>query len=145
MGTHAQGSKLWLSQDDGTTYDQIIGVTTLSTPASNSDDIEVTHLSSTAKEYIQGLSDGGELDYPILFDATDAQHQALMALKASKANAKFKLEIPEKGVATVTSVIFTASVKDLVVTLNTNDKQDASLKLRVTGDETIAFGATAQA
>lgn len=46
-------------------YTTIAEVLTISGPSLSAEDIDVTNLSSTAKEYISGVSDGGSVDFEL--------------------------------------------------------------------------------
>ena len=59
--------------------------------------IEVTHLLSTAKEYIGGLPDGVEIPVVCNYIPTNTQQVAMIAKVASGLSANFKYKLPSGG------------------------------------------------
>jgi hypothetical protein len=94
-----------------------------------SSEIDVTHLRSTAKEYLVGLQDFGGVEFGI-FLVTDTGQTRLRALKASAAAAVFTVELSSGAIAAfralVRSFTFDAGGPDNAV--------QGSVSLRVTGE-----------
>lgn len=59
--------------------------------------VEVTHLLSTAKEYIYGLPDGSELTVVCNYLPTNAQQVAALAAQAAKTTKNFNYVMPSGG------------------------------------------------
>lgn len=143
-GTKAHLSKLFYSADSGTTYTAVANVTQVQRPSSSKSDIDMTTLASTAKEYELDVPDYGTATFAFNFDGTNAIHQALLADEANGLTRKWKVEVPETGVSTVTSFVFDGTVASCEVTAAAGGKQDGSLNIRVSGGVTDAHGATAE-
>lgn len=82
-GFKVQGTELWKVQT-ATTSVKVGNIQAFNPPSPESDEIEITDASSTAKEFIQGLRDYGEGSFEINWDpATTAggtpNHQQLQA------------------------------------------------------------------
>jgi len=60
-------------------------VTDFSGPGGQAADIDITNVLSTAKEYLQGLRDEGELTLSLNFNATDAGQTGMQADRAARA------------------------------------------------------------
>lgn len=144
-GTKAHLSKIFYSADNGTTYTLIGGCTQLQKPNASKSDIDMSDLQSNAMEFEQDIPDYGTASYSINFDGTDSTHQALIADEVSNTVRQFKVELPERGVSTVTSFEYQATVANFDVSAGRGGKQEGSLNLRVTGGLTTAHGATAEA
>lgn len=143
-GTKTQGCKLFYSADD-TTYVEVVGVTNISVPEDSTSKIDVTTLSSTAMEYLAGLSDFGSASYSLVFDPTDTSQKALIVLSNSKANTYFKVELIENGAATVTTVKYLGYIDKFSISGDTNSKQDATLVIQPVAAVATAHAATAEA
>ena len=59
--------------------------------------IEVTHMQSSAKEFIYGLADGVEFPVSVNYKPTDTTHVALLAAQAARTTKNFKMVEPSGG------------------------------------------------
>jgi len=143
-GTKAHNCKLFYSSDTGTTYTLVAGATQVQKPEASRAEIDMTDLSSVAKEYELDIADFGSVSFPFNFSGVDTVHQALLALENSSTSGQFKVEMVENGVSTVTTFVFTADVSSIAITGSVGGKQEGTLNLRVTGAVTVAHGATAE-
>lgn len=78
MSVKTQGTQLW-KVSGATTSVEIGLIVDASPPSPNSDEIETTVLTSTAKEFLQGLRDYGEGTFELRFNPGNLSHQALIA------------------------------------------------------------------
>lgn len=143
-GTVAHLSKLYYSTDDGTTYTLVAGVTQIKKPTASKSDIDMSDLQSSAMEFKQDIPDYGTASYAFNFDGTNATHQALLADEASNALRKWKVEVPENDVSTVTTFVYDATVAGCDVEGSLGGKLDGTLNLRVSGAVTVAHAQTAE-
>lgn len=101
MATTAfKGSQTLLKIGDGaspevfTTIGEVVSIGAL---GQQNDLIEVTHLESTAKEYIGGLPDGLEIAVTCNYKPTNAQQVALIAAVTVGTSRNFKYTMPSGG------------------------------------------------
>lgn len=57
-------------------------------------EIDVSDLSSTAKEFVLGLADNGSMDLELLYDPADPGQQNLEALRESSASTTYRVGVP---------------------------------------------------
>lgn len=131
----AQNSSLTI---DSTDIGNIVSFTGFDGEAA---EIDVTVLSSTAKEYILGLTDGGgSFTLEIYPDYTDAGQDALRAAAVSSSTNAYELTLNDFA-TTGTTIAFNALAKNAH---NLNGAVDSALAgsvtLKVTGDLTITPG-----
>lgn len=138
-GTVALGSKLFSSVDSGTTYVEVAQVTQVSRPKPSKGDIDVTTLTSTAKENLKDVPDYGTASYAFNFDGGVASHVSLIGWEVAGTEIDWLVELTETGAATKTHVKFVASVESVGVDASVGGKQDGTLDLRVNGAVTTTF------
>lgn len=68
-------------------------------------EIDVTNLSSTAKEYRLGLTDPGQFTINIDYDGSNAGHVALRSKQSSGALCNFQLTLPNSSVITFSGYV----------------------------------------
>lgn len=100
------------------------------------DQIEVTTICSTAKEFEQGLSDSGTLQLDYNFAPNEAVQAAIRAAKVSGEAIAFRITLPKQGgiiilIGTVQQSSFTASV---------NGVWTASTTVKLTGEMFVLPG-----
>lgn len=121
--------------DDGTSYTQVAQVTSISGPSWVVDEIESTHLDSTAKEYLPSdIPESGTLDFTIEYDADDASHSALTDLMATPAIKYF--QIGHKPTKTITGQGFLTGFSP--TGMEPGGLLTADCSVRFTGGLTIA-------
>jgi hypothetical protein len=139
-----QGTKVYILEAP-TTVSAIPNVVDIGEFGPQADDIDVTNFDSTAKEYLTGLADNGELTLQLNLDPGNAVHQ-LLDSKAGKGD-KFKFIVclsdgsaaptATAGVITAptgrTSYAFEASVKAFRRAIKTNDANRVNCVLRISG------------
>lgn len=94
-----------------------------------SDEIDSTHLRSTAKEYLVGLQDFGNATLELNTVNTDAGQERLRALKSSQAVGTFSIQLSDGTV-----MALRAYVRSFTVDNQTNGKVSSSVTLRITGE-----------
>lgn len=112
-----------------------------------SDDIEVTNLDSTAKEYLVGLPDNGEATLSINIDNQSDAHRLLSGLAGTDQRRYFAVcysegttdptiaagEIVPPAAANRSSSVFFAAVKSFRRSVPTNDVVRVTVALRISG------------
>lgn len=130
------GSQTLLKMGDGaspevfTTIGEVVSIDPL---AQSKDLVEVTHMLSTAKEYIGGLTDGQEIGFTCNLLPTNTQQVALLAAAAATSAAKnFKYVLPAGGGSLTAS--FAALVMGSSVGPTTpNTATQVTFRVKVTG------------
>lgn len=118
-------------------YTEIGQVTSISGPDGSASEIDVTSLSSQAKEYILGLPDEGSVTLSTIVDhATTAnQHSALWSARSSQSLRTFQIRLSDSPQTTLT---FAAFVSGFSHSLGVDDAVKADISLRISGAVTIA-------
>lgn len=99
----------------------------------SSSEIDVTHFGSTAKEFLQGLKDEGEITVDCNFLPDDAQQQGMWADRTNATLRNFTITLTDSP-ATVFSL--SAYVKAFEITGQYDDAVRATATLRVSGPVT---------
>lgn len=153
-GTKTQGTQLF-KVASATTSVEITNIQGGSPPSPQSDDIEITDLSSTAKEYIQGLRDYGEASFEMNWDPANAVHQALQADYDAGTSREWLIGFSDGTTAapTVSSSAFgtpattrswckfVGYIKGIPKQLGTNSTVKQTLTVRVSGSPTYYYKA----
>lgn len=116
-------------------YTSISQVTNMSGPDGSSSEIDVTNLSSTAKEFILGLKDEGSISLDIVWDERDTQHALLRTRFGDGASTNFRITDAGSPQKTYT---FPAFVQGLSMSMGVDEVQRASVNLRVSSAIVIA-------
>lgn len=116
---------------NGTTYDNVAQVTGVSGLGGGSATvIEASNLDSTAREFIMGLPDEGEITLELNFDPDDTEHDKLEDVRASRTLTQFKITMTDTTPTTYTFSGYVLSVsKNFVI----DDLVKASVTIRVSG------------
>lgn len=131
------GSTFWLANASAvlTQLDELLSVTP---PNPQVDDVEATHMGSTAKEYISGLTDYGEGSFEFNFipgNATDVLVRAAIVDKVTRA---FKIVLPIAGGSTHQEITGNCVVKGWVPVDPIDNRMTATLTVRFTGTPAYA-------
>ena len=126
----AQGTTLSIDTGSGgsPTYTPIANIKSFSGFDGSSSEIDVTNLSSAAKEYRLGLEDNGQFNLELDRDFADAGQTALLSARDSQAAKQFKLLLPNGE-----SAIFTAYVKKFSVGGGVDQVVKGSVDMRISG------------
>jgi hypothetical protein len=124
----SQGTTISMLGVGSPEYTVISQVTSLSGPDGSASEIDVTNLSSTAKEFLLGLKDEGSISMDVIWDERDTQHAALRTLFGSGAVSTF--QIADAGTPTK-YYTFPAFVSTLSMSSGVDEVQRASVNLRI--------------
>lgn len=91
-------------------------------------EIDASNLSSTAKEFVMGLVDSGQLSIVVDMDNANVAHQALRTAHFASNSKPFKLTLPDGHIGS-----FTAFVKKFPLDGGVDKILQASVDLRITG------------
>ena len=118
----------------------IVGqVVAINGPSGSAGKIDVTNLGSTAKEFIMGLRDEGDISLDIIYDAADAGHVTLFADRGTRTQRTWGFKLGDassnfvKGHGYCTGFAFTGAVDDAI---------KATVTIALTGAVFISTGTT---
>lgn len=132
----SQGTVFYV--DDGvagspTGYTAVDGVTNIRDLRSGTGaEIDITDLSSLAKEFRLGLKDEGSMSLDIINDPADPGQIRLAALRSSRAVGNFKIVVPVGSPDW--TLTFTGIVTTFPVTFAVDDVARGTVSIRVTGE-----------
>ena len=119
--------------DSPLTYTEVKEVTSFNGFDGQAAEIDVTHLQSTAKEFLMGLQDFGSFSIECSYLAADSGQDKMRAAKASRAIQDFKIEFSDASYATFQGYVLSAPVSGGV-----DAKVDTSFAVRITGSVTFS-------
>ena len=93
--------------------------------------IDVTDLSSLAKEKRMGLADEGQLSFVLHYIPSDTQHAALRAARASRVETNFQSEFTDASPSTVWS--FSGFVTNFSVSGSVDGVIEGNVTIEITG------------
>lgn len=128
------GSQSLLKIGDGASpevFNTIYEVVNIGDFGQENDLVEVTHMLSTAKEYIYGLADGVEFPVVVNYKPTDTTHVALLAAQAARTTKNMKLTMPSGGGSLTFS--FAALIKGWRLPLGPNSPAQMTFNLKLSG------------
>ena len=115
------------------TYTNILEITSFSGFDGSAAEIDVTHLSSTAKEFIMGLQDFGQFTIETSYLPADTGQDLLRTAKGNRDLHYFKATFSDLSTA-----IFTGYVLSAPVSGGVDAKVDGSFVIRISGDVTFS-------
>ena len=122
------------------TMTTIAQVSKIGGPKLERDSIEKHDLSSTAKEFIAGLLDAGEVTFTIRYDPALPTHATLYALTVSGATEAWQITLPPA--LSDAEIPFNAFVTGFELTgMESDELVEAELTLKVTGAPTVTVPA----
>jgi hypothetical protein len=129
------GTVLAMADAGGTVFTNVAFLRSIS-QESTRPAVDITHLGSTAREYLMGLRDGGEVTFEVLLAMADATQNASTGLDAVHIAGTFRnfRIIPANSTR---RLAFSAAVQSIGVSAGgTDDPLSRSVTLRVTGGMT---------
>jgi hypothetical protein len=123
-----QGFKLEVSNDDGTTWTEVKGITDIPDPTGEASDLDATNLASTSKEYIAGLRDSQSATVTGQRYATDPGQNILRDHVGQSAPLQFRNTFSDGEILT-----YSATVKKFAVTGGVDSVQMFTTSFRGSG------------
>lgn len=124
-----QGTVIRRGGDESpTVYTDIPQVVNVSGPTASANEIDVTNLQSSAKEYVTGLVDYGQVTFDLVLDRNNAIHSGIKDDLDANTVRSYQIETPDGVVES-----FEARVQGLDQNIQTDDAVRASVTLRLTG------------
>lgn len=96
-------------------------------------EIDITHLQSSAKEFMMGLQDFGGFNLDVNYLPDDAGQSEARAAKAARTKKQFVLTFSDASTASFSAYVLASPISGGV-----DAKVDSSFQLRITGDVTYA-------
>jgi hypothetical protein len=115
------------------TWTTIGEVTDFSGPDGSASEIDVSHLTSTSKEFIMGLPDEGSLSLSVNWDTSDSGQDACATARAARTEEDFKITYSDASTAT-----FTGYVTGMSSSGGVDGKVSGSISIRITDSITWA-------
>jgi predicted secreted protein len=129
----AQGTLLQLGAGSPLAYTTIAEINSFSGPGGSVSVIDVTDLSSSAKEKVAGLNDNGQLSFECNLVPSNTQHAALREAKENSSTISVKIVFTDTG---ATEWTFNAMVTGFSVSGAVDGVVKASITLEISGDIT---------
>jgi len=130
----SQGCTIWRMDTEVSpnAYAQIGQVVSISGPSGAAGTIDVTHLSSTGREFLQALPDYGTVQLSIIFDpvTVSLQHDELYADFASGDVKSYQIRLSNSP---QTELTFNGFVQEMPISIEIDDKVGATVTLKTTG------------
>jgi hypothetical protein len=124
-----QGFKFEIGNADSPlTYTEVKEITNFQGFDGQAAEIDVTHLQSTAKEYILGLQDFGSLSLDVNYLTGDAGQDLMRAAKAAGTIQDFRMTL-----SNMTTAVFRGYVQSAPLNGGVDAKVDGSYSIRITG------------
>lgn len=116
------------------TYTAIANVMSISGLGGQKSDIDITNFDSTAKEFLVGLEDSGQVQVEINYAPANTTHTTLWDLKGSGELRTWRIVSP--GASPAPYFQFAATVQQFQINFQTDDVVRATVTLRVSGSIT---------
>lgn len=124
-----QGFKLEIGNEDSPlTYTEVSEITSFQAFDGQAAEIDVTHLQSTAKEFIMGLQDFGTLSVDVNYLTGDSGQDKMRAAKSTRVIQDFRLTLSD-----LTTALFRGYVLSAPISGGVDAKVDGSFAIRITG------------
>jgi hypothetical protein len=128
----SQGMVLGIDTGGGT-FVAIPEITDISGPGGQASEIDVTDLSSTAKEFRMGLQDEGQISLSMNWLPTDTIHKQLRTDRAAQTLRNFEMLFGDMPGGTATKWAFSAFILGIEISNAVDDVAKASVTLRLSG------------
>lgn len=103
-------------------------------PSGTANLLDATHLESTAKEYVLGIPDEGEIRITMNWVPSSTQHQGLITDRLNRVKRNFNIVWSDNGAAVHA---FSAYVTNFEISAGTDAIVEASVTLKITGALTL--------
>lgn len=134
-GTTTVGVKL--QRGDGATptetFSDVGRVVNIGGPSGSRPQVDVSDLLSTAREFIGGLKDEGEVTLEVNYKADDPQHGGIESDFSADALRNWKIVLPSPEAATFS---FAARVQQLAYAFSLDNARKLNLTLKISGPVT---------
>ena len=132
----AAGATTIVTTDAGSKVNQVVSI---GGPSGSGGKIDVTNLGSTAKQFLMGLRDEGEITLDVIYDPADAGQVAMFDYRAARTKNNWGIKLSDgssnmiKGYGFCTGFSLSGAVDDAV---------KASITVAITGAVEVSVGTT---
>ena len=132
-GMIGYGSTVRIGRGATPTWTELQLVGDIEMPDEQIDEIEVTHMKSPGrrKQFIAGLTDGGEVSIPMNYIAGSASDELCQEIKASGEQVLIEITLPVLSGQTATPEVFSGYLSGYARTAPVNDKMTATATFRL--------------
>ena len=129
---NSKGGDLLMGDADSPTegFDSVGNVIDFNGPTLSNPQIDVTNLSSTAREYLPDLADSGEVTLNLHNEAASTEHQALFTALNAGTTGNYKLQL---STGTAPNFAFAAFPSGMPFSGGVGNAVQFALTLRITG------------
>lgn len=133
----SQGIALYIDLGDvsPTSWTQIPDVKNVNFRTGSASVIDVTDLSSLAKEKRMGLADEGQCTFTLMFRPKNTAHAELVAAKADRQSRDFRVVLTDTP--TPTEYFFTGFVLSVPLSANVDAVIESNVTIEITGPVTV--------
>jgi hypothetical protein len=133
----SQGIALYIDLGDvsPTTWTQLPDVKNVNFRTGSASVIDVTDLSSTAKEKRMGLADEGQCTFTLMFRPKNTAHAELVQAKGDRQSRDFKVVLTDTP--TPTTYYFTGFVLSVPLSANVDAVIESNVTIEITGPVTV--------
>ncbi len=117
------------------TFNTVGQITAIDGPSTEVPLVDVSNLSSSAREYNVGLKDEGEFTIPVQYDPSDTGQTRCQTLLDNRTTGNFQIELTDSP-ATVWT--FAAYVKSFTKSATIDDVWKGEITLKVSGSITVS-------
>jgi predicted secreted protein len=145
MATHTRNTLL--KRGDGVSgassvYTNVAAITSFTGPNETAPVVDVTTMDSTAREYITGLKDQGEITFELIFVGNNAQQQGIRTDLANGSARDWKLVLYDHATeASRTTLSFTGVVTQFAITGQIDDAWRGNVTIKLSGAGSWAYTA----
>lgn len=111
-------------------FSNIANVVGFQGPGGSASVIDVTNLSSVAKEKLMGLPDEGQFTLDLNLDPDDSSHQALRNARSARTRTEFKITLSD---TTPSTAVFYGYVLGFQITGRVDDAVKAAVTIEIDG------------
>lgn len=119
------------SVDSPVTFTTVANITTISLSGPEAGEIDVTDLSSTAKEFLQGLEDPGTCTINGFYNSQNTQHQAMRDAIGGSTTSRYRITLSNGA-----QIEFDALVQNMPLDIAVDGAVEMSMTLKISGDIT---------
>jgi predicted secreted protein len=130
------GAEFWLTNDAGSpVLTELAGVTGITVPNPQADDVEITHFKSAGKtrEYIQGLIEAGEGTFEMNYVPGSATDVLCRAAQAAGTPRPYKIIIPDAAGVDEWQITGSCYAKGYERNIPIDDRMMATLTVKFSG------------
>jgi len=114
-------------------YTAIANIQSFNLSGVEANDIDVTDLSSTGKEFLQGLEDPGSVDITGFYDSANTSHQAIRDAVGGSTVTNYRVTLSDSS-----TITFAALVQSFALDIAVDGAVELSATLKISGGITYA-------